>query len=257
MARKLLRLESVSRKFGGLDALRNVTYAVPEGVIQAIIGPNGAGKTTLFNCVSGVFPPTSGSIYFDGVRIDGLPSHKIAALGVSRTFQNVALFKNMSVLENVMLGRHRQSRAGFLACGFRLPSMKREEQEIIRRAREYLDFVGLVDEENKPAGSLPLGKQKILEIARALATEPRLLLLDEPAGGLNTAETEQLGDLIRRIKKTLGVTVLLVEHDMNLVMECSDLVVVLHFGTVLASGTPSEVKNNEKVIEVYLGSAAN
>ncbi|SFN03820.1 ABC transporter ATP-binding protein [Thermodesulforhabdus norvegica] len=248
----ILKLEGVSRNFGGLQALTEVSYRVPEGIIQAVIGPNGAGKTTLFNCISGLIPVTSGRIFFRDTRIDNLPAHRIASLGISRTFQHVALFKNMTVLENVMVGRHVKSHSGFMACGFRLPFMRREERDIRDRAYEFLKFVGLEPEARKPAGSLPLGKQKILEIARALATEPTLLLLDEPAGGLNAAETEELGELIKRIKN-LGITVMIVEHDMNLVMEYSDRILVLHFGHVLAEGTPSEVKNDEKVIEVYLG----
>ena len=253
MDRVILKLENVTRQFGGVTALSGINYSIPEGIIQAIIGPNGAGKTTLFNCISGMLTLTSGKIFFNNSRIDELPAHQIATLGVSRTFQHVALFKNMTVLENVMIGRHTKSKSGFLSCGLRSPFMKREEKEIKERARHFLDYVGLIGEEKVMAGSLPLGKQKILEIARALATEPKLLLLDEPAGGLNTTETEQLGDLIEKIRE-LGITVLLVEHDMNLVMERSDRVLVLNHGTVLASGTPKEVKNNEKVVEVYLGS---
>ncbi len=253
MGETILKLEEVTKQFGGVTALNGVSYEIPQGIIQALIGPNGAGKTTLFNCISGMFSPTSGRIFFDGVRIDGLAAHQIASMGISRTFQHVALFKNMTVLENVMIGRHLKSRSGFISCGFRLPYMRNEERMIIEKARQFLDYVGLSQEEKMMAGSLPLGKQKILEIARALATEPRLILLDEPAGGLNTSETEQLGELIERIKQ-LGITVLIVEHDMNLVMERSDRVLVLNHGTVLTSGTPQEVKNNEKVIEVYLGS---
>lgn len=250
----ILKLEEVSRSFGGVQALRDVSYLVPEGIIQAVIGPNGAGKTTLFNCISGLVPVTSGRIFFRGTRIDNLPAYRIAHLGISRTFQHVALFKNMTVLENVMVGRHVKSRSGFVSCGLRLPFMRKEEQEIRERAYHFLKFVGLEAEASRPAGSLPLGKQKILEIARALATEPKLLLLDEPAAGLNATETEELGELIKRIK-SLGTTVMIVEHDMNLVMEYSDRILVLHFGHVLAKGTPSEVKNDKRVIEVYLGSA--
>jgi branched-chain amino acid transport system ATP-binding protein len=239
-------------RFGGVAALQGVDYEVPAGIIQAVIGPNGAGKTTLFNCISGMVKPSTGAISLDGRRIEGLAPHRIAGFGVSRTFQHVALFEKMTVLENVMLGRHPRTRRGFLAAGFRLPGMRSEEKRIRQKALEFLDFVSLAALAEADAGTLPLGKQKILEIARALATEPRLILLDEPAGGLNMRETEELGDLIQEIKK-LGVTVLLVEHDMNLIMDISDRILVLDFGKVLASGTPARIKENRAVIEAYLG----
>jgi branched-chain amino acid transport system ATP-binding protein len=248
----VLRIEGLEKRFGGIAALHAIDYEVPAGIIQAVIGPNGAGKTTLFNCISGVLKPSSGSIRFDGCRIEGLSPHRIAELGVSRTFQHVALFKRMTVLENVMIGRHPRTRSGFLSTGFRLPGMRSEEKNIRQKALEYLDFVHLTRMAALEAGTLPIGKQKILEIARALATEPRLILLDEPAGGLNTRETEELGDLIGQIRE-LGVTVLLVEHDMNLIMEISDRILVLNYGETLASGTPAEIKENSAVIEAYLG----
>lgn len=248
----ILEVKGLGKSFGGVEALHNVSFSVPTGVIYSVIGPNGAGKTTLLNCISGVIRPSNGTISFLGKSIEKLPPHRIADLGISRTFQNVALFKRMSVIENVTVGRHTRTRSGFLACTLRLPSMRREEREIFARAKEWLEFVGLADEMHKEAGSLPLGKQKLLEVARALATEPRLLLLDEPAGGLNTSETEQFGDLIERIRD-LGITIILIEHDMNLVMERSDYVVVLHYGKLLATGTPQEIKRNPQVIEVYLG----
>ena len=239
-------------QFGGVTALRGIDYTVPAGIIQAVIGPNGAGKTTLFHCISGMLKPTSGAVIFEGEPIDGLPPHQIAMRGISRTFQHVALFQHMTVLENVMLGRHPRTRSGFFSTGFRLPTMRREERRIVQAASEYLGFVGLSDSAHQPAGSLPLGRQKILEIARALATEPRLLLLDEPAGGLNMRETEDLGELIQRIRGE-GITVMLVEHDMNLIMDISDRVLVLHFGEYLASGSPSEIKDHSEVVEAYLG----
>ncbi len=248
----LLRVEQLGKSFGGVAALQNVSFSVPKGVIQSIIGPNGAGKTTLLHCMSGILAPSRGTVTFRGVRIDGRPPHAIASLGISRTFQHVALFKNMSAIENVAVGCHRRSRAGFLACAFRTPSMRREEREIFEKAHACLEFVGIADEGTKRAGSLPLGKQKLLEIARALAAEPILLLLDEPAGGLNTSETEQLGELIEKIRRH-GVTVVLIEHDMNLVMERSDSILVLHYGSVLALGTPQEIKSDERVVEIYLG----
>ncbi len=248
----LLELTDLRMQFGGVTALDGVSYEVPSGIIQSVIGPNGAGKTTLLNCISGILQPSGGGIRFAGRRVNGLAPHHIAEQGLSRTFQHVALFAAMSVLENVMVGRHPQSRCGFWATGLRLPFMRREERELIEKARYYLDFVGLGDVAHLPAGSLPLGNQKILEIARALATEPRLLLLDEPAGGLNMTETEQLGELIERIRSA-GVTVVLVEHDMNLVMEISHRILVLNYGKPLASGSPQEIKSNSDVIHAYLG----
>jgi len=248
----ILRIEGLEMRFGGVAALQGINYEVPGGIIQALIGPNGAGKTTLFNCISGILEPSNGVISLEGRRIEGLAPHKIAGYGVSRTFQHVALFKMMTVLENVMLARHPRTGCGFLAAGFRLPGMRSEEARIREKALEYLNFVRLTELAGLDAGTLPLGKQKILEIARALATEPRLILLDEPAGGLNMRETEELGDLIQQIKN-LGVTVLLVEHDMNLIMDISDRIMVLNYGAVLASGTPAEIKENSAVIEAYLG----
>lgn len=248
----LLQLEDVRMHFGGVTALKGISYDVPADIIQAVIGPNGAGKTTLFHCVSGLLQPTEGTVSFQGAPISGLLPHEIAERGVSRTFQHVALFKTMTVLENVMVGRHPRSHHGFWSTGLRFPGMRREERHILKTAMSYLDFVGLADEAGLEAGTLPLGKQKILEIARALATEPRLLLLDEPAGGLNMRETEDLGELIQRICGT-GTTVMLVEHDMNLVMEISERILVLYYGQVLASGTPGEIKDNPEVIKAYLG----
>lgn len=248
----LLELKDVRMEFGGVVALQDVSYRVPQGIIQAVIGPNGAGKTTLFHCITGLIQPTSGSVLFEGNRIDGLPPHKIAIAGISRTFQHVALFKSMTVLDNIMLGRHPRTRSGFFEAGFRLPWMLREEKRIVQSAQEYLDFIGLGDDAHLEAGTLPLGKQKILEIGRALATEPRLVLLDEPAGGLNMRETEELGELIQRIRDR-GVTVMLVEHDMNLIMDISDRILVLNFGKSLATGTPREIKDHPAVIQAYLG----
>lgn len=248
----ILELRGVQMQFGGVTALRGINYQVPGGIIQSVIGPNGAGKTTLFHCISGLLQPTTGDVLLEGRRIRGLPPHQIAGLGISRTFQHVALFKSMTVLENVMLGRHPRTQSGFLASGFRLPSMRSEERQILEAAKYHLDFVGLMDDAHLEAGTLPLGKQKILEIARALATQPKLILLDEPAGGLNMRETEELGLLIQRICGS-GTTVLLVEHDMNLVMEISERIMVIHYGELLASGTPKEIKDDPKVIQAYLG----
>lgn len=248
----LLQLRNVQMQFGGVTALKGISYDVPSGIVQAVIGPNGAGKTTLFHCISGLLTPTAGEILFRGLPIGGLPPHRIAGLGISRTFQHVALFKSMTVLENVMIGRHPRTFSGFWSAGLRFPRMRREEWRILEEAGHYLEFVGLSGERDLPAGALPLGKQKILEIARALATQPTLLLLDEPAGGLNMRETEELGELILRICET-GITVTLVEHDMNLVMEISHRILVIHYGEHLATGTPEEIKDHPAVIEAYLG----
>ncbi|HYA03793.1 MAG TPA: ABC transporter ATP-binding protein [Syntrophobacteria bacterium] len=253
---ELLHVDSLEKSFGGIRALQGLTFSVAEGSIKAVIGPNGAGKTTLFNLITGLFAPTGGIISLKGETISGRRPQEIARLGVSRTFQNVLVFGRMTVLENVMVGRHIRSRASILSTGLRLPGMRREERQIQARAMEYLGFVGLEDRAREYAGNLPLGEQKLLEVARALATEPKILLLDEPAGGLNTRETERLAEIIHRIRGR-KITVVLVEHDMNLVMENSDEITVISFGQKIAEGKPREIKKHPAVIEAYLGEEAD
>lgn len=248
----LLDVRNVSRRFGGLAALEGVTFGVAQGQIKAVIGPNGAGKTTLFNIISGVLASDTGSIGFKGEPIRGLKPHQIARAGISRTFQNPSLFVQMSVLENVMLGRHTRTRQGFVACCLSLPRQVHEERRIRESAMERLEFVGLADLASVSAGSLAFGQRRMVELARALATDPALILLDEPASGLNAKETDDFGRLVAKIRES-GVTVLLVEHDMSLVMGISDEILVLHNGRRIAEGSPADVRKNPEVISVYLG----
>lgn len=248
----LLQVTRLNRFFGGLHAVADVSFSVSEGAIKAIIGPNGAGKTTLFNLISGNMEPSSGETHFQGQLITGLKAHGIAMRGLARTFQNIKLCPHMSVLENTMLGRHTRSKAGFIAGMLNLPWTWREESEIREKSLKILKLLSLEDLSDTEASALPFGKQRATEFARALAAEPKLLLLDEPASGLNLHETEELAELILKIRD-LDMTVLLVEHDMSLVMDISDEIVVLNYGEKIAEGTPSEIQKNQEVIHIYLG----
>jgi len=249
----LLSVRDVTVRFGGIVALDAVSFDVARGHICGIIGPNGAGKTTLFNCLSRLYRFEQGSITFDGRAISSLPRHRMASLGIGRTFQNLALFRSQSVLQNVLLGCHAVSRGGFLASALRWPGVGREERRVHDRAAGLVHLIGLDAVADKRVADLPFGTQKRVELARALASEPKLLLLDEPAAGLNHEEVEGLMDLIRRLRDDLSLTVMLVEHHMNLVMRVSDQVVALNFGRKIADGTPDVVRNDAAVIEAYLG----
>jgi branched-chain amino acid transport system ATP-binding protein len=247
-----METRGLCRYFGGVQAIHELDLTVREGLIQSVIGPNGAGKTTLFNVVSGILPPSAGQVYMEGTEISNLPPHRIAAMGVTRTFQNLQLFSDMTVLENVMVGMHLRSRGGFIASALKLPWVWTEERRIRDTSMEILEFTDLAGYAHTEAGSLPFGRQRVLEVARALAAEPRLLMLDEPAAGLNNRETADLSELIRRIRER-EITVLLVEHDMDLVMEISEYVTVLDQGIKISEGDPEFVRNDEKVLKAYLG----
>jgi len=252
----LIAVEGVTIRFGGVVALDNVSFRVSPGQICGLIGPNGAGKTSLFNCISRLYTPNAGSIVFEGVKLETVPRHAIASLGIARTFQNLALFATLSVRENVMVGVHALARGGFFANGLSLPGARREERRIAERADELIEEFRLGAVAHRLVGELPFGAKKRVELARALAIQPKLLLLDEPAAGLNHQEVEDLGAEIQAIRDRRGVGVLLVEHHMNLVMRISDQVVALDFGRLIADGAPEQVRANPEVIRAYLGSAA-
>ena len=247
----MLAIEKVSKRYEGVQALNQVSLKVPEGTIKGLIGPNGAGKSTLFHLISGIERPDSGRIYFKGTEITSLAPHEIALLGLGRTFQTIQTWGNMTVVDNILAGMHRKLKGGFLSCGFWLPEIRRQEKEALEKAKEILEFLGLLGRWEWPASQLSFGEQRILEMGRTLAMDPAFLLLDEPASGLTPVEVGQISQGIKRLKEE-GMTFFIVEHRMELVMEIADQIAVLHNGELIAEGPPDEIRRNEKVIGAYL-----
>ncbi len=252
----MLESINVTKQFGGLTAVGGLSIAVPEKSIYAVIGPNGAGKTTFFNCITGFYKVTEGDIRLDGESLVGLRPDHINQRGISRTYQNIRLFENLTALENVLVGHHPRMHAGWIGAVLRTPGTRREEKESTKMALDLLDFVGLRDISDELAKNLPYGAQRRLEIVRALASEPKLLLLDEPTAGMNPSETEEMTQFIEKLRDELGITILLIEHDMRVVMQISEIITVLDYGKKIAEGTPVEIRNNPHVIEAYLGRGA-
>ena len=252
----LLDVKNLTKNFGGLTAVGDVTMELNAGELVGLIGPNGAGKTTLFNLLTGVYDPSEGSVTLDGTLLHGKTPYKIASLGLSRTFQNIRLFKNMTVLDNVLVGMGNQHRSHIFASMLRLPKFYKREEALREEALKLLEIFNLEGDADTLANNLPYGQQRRLEIVRALATEPKILFLDEPAAGMNPQETAELTQLIRQIKNQFNITIMLIEHDMSLVMEVTERIYVLEYGRLIAHGTPDEIKNNKRVIEAYLGGEA-
>ncbi|OCA87960.1 ABC transporter ATP-binding protein [Bacillus sp. FJAT-27225] len=250
----ILQIEGLSISFGGLKAVDNLSFTVGQNQIYGLIGPNGAGKTTVFNCISGFYRPDTGKMTFQGsTNLLNYKVHQMIDIGLVRTFQNVELFKNLTVLENLIIGQHHQTKGGFLAQGFLLPNVRREEKRIREKALGIMDFLGIRGIEHQPGAAQPYGVMKLIELGRALMSDPKMIILDEPAAGMNHSETQVLTNLIKKIRDEFGITILLVEHDMNLVMEVCERICAINFGKKLAEGTPKEIQNDQAVQEAYLG----